>query len=545
MRNAAYVLIACVPASLLAQGSTSPAQTPTDATAQSNPIFKVQVVSRSIAAVSYRNRSGWTKIDFSGTALAPKAHGEAEVGNQVGDTHIKVDIKDLPNPQQFGSQDLTYVLWAISPEGQAANLGEVVINDDGSFKQEFTTHLQAFGLIVTAEPYFDVNMPSDAVVMENVTRTDTKGKWETINASYHLLPRGSYFYNVPSSQQHPVDLQNKKNPLYLEEAQNAIQIARYARADQFAGDTFEDAVKLLNQAVNYQSRKEWKPSMMTAREAVQKAESARQISLKVQQQNALDEERRQSAEREAAARAQADREAQAAQLAAQQRQQAEEMAQREAAARAEAQRAEQDADAARAQAAAEARKSQALAQQAVQERDQLREQLLQQFNSILQTRETARGLVINMSDVLFAVGKYNLTEDAKLKLARLTGIVMAHPGLNLHVEGYTDSTGSEQFNEKLSNERANAVRDFLISQGMPPDMLTAQGYGEQFPVASNDTSAGRAMNRRVQIVVSGEIIGVKIGTPPAPNGPDSNTQQGVSTSPAGPQPPIQPTAPQQ
>ncbi len=558
MRTTAFVLMAFMPVALLAQADNSPQTTPTQTTDTANqngpnPIFRVQVVSRSIAAVSYRNRSGWTKIDFQGTALAPKAHGGADVASQLGDTHIKVDIKDLPNPQTYGNQFLTYTLWAISPEGQTSNLGEVVTDENGNFKQEFTTHLQAFGLIVTAEPYFDVAMPSDVVVMENITRTDTKGKWEVINANYQLLPRGSYLYHVPESEQHAVDLTNKKNPLYLDEAQNAVQIARYARADKYAADTFQDAVTLLNQAESYQSRKEWKPAIMTAKEAVQKAESARLISLKTQQQEALDNERQQAAEREASARAEAAQQTQAAQLAAQQRQQAMQLAQQESEQRAAAQRAEADADAARAQAAAEARRAQQSAEeanrlrdQAVQEREALRQQLLQQFNAILQTRETARGLVVNMSDVLFAINKYNLTEDAKLKLARLSGIILAHPGLNLRVEGYTDSTGTETYNQKLSEERSDSVRDFLLTQGLSPDTVTAMGYGEQYPVASNDTSSGRAMNRRVQIVVSGEIIGFQIGTPPAPSGPDSNAPAaGTPAAPVPQQQPQQQPPPQQ
>lgn len=546
MRTPAFLLIAIVPASLLAQGSNAAPPDGSGSQTNANPIFKVEVVSRSIQAVSYRNRSGWTKVDFQGTALAAKAHGEANVESQLGETHVKVDIKGLPNPQTFGSQFLTYTLWAISPEGQTSNLGEVVVDGDGNFKQQFTTHLQAFGLIVTAEPYFDVALPSDVVVMENIIRDDTKGKWELINANYQLLPRGTYLYHTPESQQHPVDLQNKKSPLYLDEAQNAVQIARYARADQYATDTFQDSVKLLQQAEDYVARKEYSPSIMTAKEAIQKAESARLISLKTQQQDALNEERQQAAEREAAAKAQAEKETQAAALAAQQRQQAEQLAESEAKQRAAAEQAEKEADAARAQAAEEARKAQAsaaeadrLRAQAVQDKEALRQQLLQQFNAILQTRETARGLVINMSDVLFATNKFNLTEDAKLKLARLSGIVMAHPGLNLRVEGYTDSTGTEQYNEKLSNERADAVRDFIVTQGLSPDTVAAEGYGEQFPVASNDTAQGRAMNRRVQIVVSGEIIGFKIGVAPAQGGPDSNMPNN-QTAPMQPAPTQQP-----
>jgi outer membrane protein OmpA-like peptidoglycan-associated protein len=493
------------------------------------PIFKVQVVSRSIQAVSYQNRSGWTKIDFQGTSLAPQAQGHADVNSRLGHMEIKLDVKHLPAARQFGPLFLTYVLWAITPDGHASNLGEVVVDSDGNFKGDVTTELQSFGLIITAEPYFAVRQPSDVVVMENVIRTDTQGKWEVVNAKYELLPRGQYTYQVPAAQLHPVDLNsNKKSPLELYEAINATQIAKYARADQYASDTYQDAAKLLNQAEDYEARKQWNPAIMTAKEAVQKAEDARVVSLRKQQQLALDQERQEAAARQAAAqqaaeqaRLQAEKEAQQRAQAEQQKEQAEEQARLEAQQRAQAEQAKQEADAARAQAAAEAQKAQEAAaeadrlrQQAQEQEHQLREQLLQQFNAVLPTRETPRGLVVNMQDVLFDTAKYSLKEPAKLALAKIAGIVISHPGLNLQIEGYTDSTGTAAFNQKLSEQRANAVRDFLMQQGVNTQNMTAVGYGENYPVASNDTSAGRQLNRRVELVVSGEIIGVKIGTPP-------------------------------
>jgi outer membrane protein OmpA-like peptidoglycan-associated protein len=548
MKLLVCAFIAALPLTVAGQ-EPNPTQATTDAGSPtgSNPIFKVTVVSRSISAVSYRNRSGWTKVDFQGTSLAPKAHGNAEVNGRLGHMQVKVDIKDLPAPETFGSQFLTYVVWAISPEGKAENLGEALLDDHGDYKADsLSTDLQAFGLIVTAEPYYSVTMPSDVVVMQNIVRTDTKGKEEVINANYELLPRGQYLYHVPESQQHPIDVTNKKNPLEVYEAENAIQIARYARADKYAPDIFQNSVDLLNQAEEYQSRKQWKPSIMTAKEAVQKAESARIVSLRKQQQIALDTERQEAAERTAAAQAKAQQEAAAAAEAARQRAQAEEQAKLEAQQRAAAEQAKAEADAARAEAASQAQKAQAAAEeanrlraQAESEKNALREQLLQQFNAILQTRETTRGLVINMSDVLFDVGKYTLKEDAKLKLARLSGIILSHPGLHLQVEGYTDSTGTEAFNQKLSEQRADTVREFLIGQGLPPDIVTSVGYGEQYPVASNDTSAGRAMNRRVEMVVSGEIIGVKIGVTPGQAGQQSAAPNGTGVTTVPQTPPTQ------
>ena len=545
-------MVACLPLTVMGQEAN-----PTQSGNQQNnpggpnPIFRVQVVSRSISAVSYRHRSGWTKVDFQGTSIAPKVKGDAEVNSRLGAAQIKVDVKNLPSVQQFGSTYLTYVLWAITPDGKPTNVGEVVTDSNGNFKTDnFSVPLQAFGLIITAEPYFNVSMPSDVVVAENIVRKDTLGKEEMINAKFELLPRGQYTYHVPEGQQHPITLDSgKKNPLELYEAQNAVQIARYAKADEFAADSFQGATKALDQAEEYQTRKQWKPAIMTAREAVQKAEDARVVSLRRQQQIALDTERKQAADRVAAARARAAEEAEAA---AASKQRAEQEAQQRAAAdqaRQEADAARQQADVARAQASAEAQKAQAAAaeadrlrQQADMEKNALREQLLQQFNSVLQTRETSRGLVINLSDVLFDTGKYTLKSDAREKLARLSGIILSHPGLNLQVEGYTDSTGSDAFNQKLSEQRSNTVREFLLTQGLNPQTITTVGYGKGYPVASNDTSSGRAMNRRVEMVVSGEVIGVKIGVPPS-QGSEQPLAPGATPTPP-PARPMMPGAPQ-
>ncbi len=525
-------LILSVPAATLAQ-ETNPTQNLPPNGQGSEPIYKVEVVSRSIDAVSYQNHAGWTKVDFQGTSLAPKAKGTADVNSKLGHMEIKVDIKDLPAARNFGPLFLTYVLWAITPDGHASNLGEVVVDSSGNFKGDVTTDLQAFGLIVTAEPYFAVRQPSDAVVMENIIRKDTVGKQEVINAKYELLPRGQYEYHVPEKLLKPVDLNsNKKSPLELYEAINAVQIAQYAKADKFSTESYDAAEKLLQQAQDYSDRKQWNPAIMTAKEASQKAEDARTISLRRQQEKDLADERaaaaakiaseQEKAAMEAKQRAEADAQAKLANERAQQ--EAMQRAQADAA-RAEAEKARAEADAARAEAAAQAAKAQQAAAEAdrlrnaaLADQQRLREQLLEQFNTVLPTKETPRGLVVNMQDVLFDTGKYTLKEPAREALAKISGIIISHPGLNLQVEGYTDSTGSPEFNQKLSEERADTVRDYLASNGIPLTSLNAVGYGVNFPVAPNDTAAGRKLNRRVELVVSGEVIGVKIGTPPTAAG---------------------------
>jgi outer membrane protein OmpA-like peptidoglycan-associated protein len=437
-------------------------------------------------------------------------------------------------------------MWAITPEGRANNLGEVLQSADGNDKLDVTTELQAFALIVTAEPYFGVTQPSDVVVMENIVRNDTVGKFEYVDAKYDLLQRGQYTLNVAPRDLHPLALNLSKTPLELYEAQNAVQIARYAAADKYAPDVYQKAQDLLNQAEAYEARKAGKkPVAMTSREAVQTAENARIISIKRQNEEALAQERQAAADREAKANAEAAEQArlktqeeQRRQIAEEQRLAAEKAQMQAEAAAQQASREKEAADQARAQAeAAKAEADQArqaalvaqaqlqqqasLADQRAQEADrmrlkaeddqqQLRQQLLNQLNLILETRDTARGLIVNMSDVLFDTGRYTLRPGAREKLAKISGIVLAHPGLRLAVEGHTDSVGGDEYNMKLSEQRADAVRDYLVQQGLSSDGVTAKGFGKTMPVADNSTAAGRQQNRRVELVVSGDVIG---GTP--------------------------------
>jgi outer membrane protein OmpA-like peptidoglycan-associated protein len=492
-----------------------------------NPIFRVQVVSRTITAVSYRNRSGWTRVDFQGTALAPKAEGRADVNSRKGYIQVKASTKKLPPPTTYGNEYLTYVLWAITPDGRPKNLGELLVNKNGEAEIDVTTDLQSFGLIVTAEPYFSVTQPSDVVVMENIVRENTVGKYEEVNAKYELLPRGMYTSKMSASTPR---MEFKKNvPLELYEARNAVNIARASGADKLAADVFQNAQTLLQQAEDYQTRKAGsKPVIMTSREAAQKAEDSRIITARREREIAMQNAK------DAAARSKA-----AAEEAARQQQIAEQQAQQDSSRRAEAERAKAEADAARAQAALEAEKArqaaeeaQRLRAQAESEKNSIRQQMLQQLNGIMETRETARGLIMNMSDVLFDFGKYTLKPDAREKLAKVSGILLGHPGLTLQVEGYTDNVGSDEFNLKLSQQRADAVRDYLISQGIQDNAVSSRGLGKTNPIAPNETAQGRQKNRRVQIVVSGAPIGK---TPTQPNGaPSQPNENGAPPPPQGP-----------
>jgi len=593
------VLLGCV--ALSAQTAQEKKENANRAAQGQAPIYRVTVTERTAKAISYQHRSGATKIDFDGTALMPKAHGQAKVESKKGYIEIEVEFRDMTDATQFGAEYLTYVLWAITPEGRTSNLGEILRGDGTSGKLDVTTELQAFGLLVTAEPYFAVSRPSDVVVMENVFRSDTAGKIEPIDAKYELLQRGQYEHlaNV-------LDLKvNGKTPLELYEARNAVNIARKSGADRFATDTFQKAESNLKQAEAYKARNAGsKPVTMTARQAVQIAEDSRAIAVKRQDDDLLAAERQAGADREARAQdatvraenATTDAQSETARVARQAataRLSAEAEAERlkrdndaktgaalaeadrlkrendlrastaqstadrlkqdndakTGAALAEADRLKRENDllAANAQSTAErlkqdndaklaaahteadslrrendAQKSAAQADldrlarekgQLETDKSELRAQLLLQFNTILQTRDTARGLIVNMSDVLFDTAKFTLRPEAREKLAKVAGIVAGHPGLRLAVEGHTDSVGGDDYNQQLSEDRGESVRDYLVQQGIAGTSVSSKGFGKTQPVASNETASGRQQNRRVELVISGDIIGQAISVP--------------------------------
>jgi outer membrane protein OmpA-like peptidoglycan-associated protein len=464
-------------------------------------IYHINVVQRDLDAVNYLHRSGSTTIGFEGTSLLPAAKGEAKVTSERGGITIDANFKGLPPANGFGKEYLTYVLWAISADGRPVNLGEVLPNHDKN-NIHVTTSFQSFGMIVTAEPYFSVSQPSDVVVLQNVIRPKTVGELEKVNVHYALLPRG--MYAAATEGAHTVDnpiTRNMTSPLELYEAHNAYAYAASVGAEKYAADIMSEAKQDLQNADEADSNKhgDRKMEVTMARQAVQRSEDARLVSL-----------RKQAAERQRnadLAKDEAQQQAAQSALAAEQSQLAAEQAQA-AKAQADAERARAEADAATARArAAEASKS-------AQDANAVREQLRAQLNSVLATSETARGLIVHMSDVLFDTGKYTLKPDTKISLAKVAGILQAYPGLKLQVEGYTDSVGSDDYNQKLSENRSAAVKDFLVSQGVTINNITSSGYGKQDPVADNTTSQGRAQNRRVQMVVSGDAIGIAQQTGP-------------------------------
>lgn len=554
----------------------------------------------------------------------PETSGKAEVETRSGATQIKAELERLKPANSFGLEYLTYVLWAISPEGVPSNLGELIVKD-GKASLRTSTPMQAFALLVTAEPHFAVTQPSEQVVAQNEPGPKAQGWEREVSVNYEALPRSLYSAQVEPIQD-PVYGVDKNVPLSLKEARNAVRIAKSAHAEKYAADSLQRAQQLLSQADDYYRRKQDDKAIATvAREAVQAAEAARVTALKAEQQAKADEEKRSAME--AAAKAQAEAEAQArqaqeaqaqaqaqlqqAQQADAARQAAEQQAaqaqaaaqQAEAAAQAVQQQvqqqssagqqvqADQQAAAQQAQAQAEQARQEAAAaqqraqeqerlareaqdqlqrqqaaaqqaqlqlqqeqqasqqaqlqlqqeqaahqqaqqqadqaqqqlqqtqqqmQQAQTEKEQVRQRLLGQLNQVLQTKDSARGLIVNMPDVLFNLNSASLKPDARERLAKVAGILIAYPDIRVEVNGYTDNTGSSDYNQRLSEQRAETVRDYLVRQGVPSGSITSRGLGPNDPIASNDSPEGRRQNRRVNLVVSGQSIGAQMMTPEGP-----------------------------
>ena len=544
MKNS-LLLVVGITLSLSAFAQTNSQTTLTVEPMSTMPTFRVTVISRSVQAVNYQHRSGSSKLDFAGTDLMPSANGVAEINSKRGSIAIEAEFGNLQKPTTFGNEYLTYVLWAISPEGRAVNLGEVLVGGNHRSKLNVTTDLQAFALIVTAEPYYAVRQPSNAVILENVVREETKGTTEAVNAKYELMERGGY---IPTGYKFDPVVLNAKLPLEFFEARNALRIAQSEGAEQYAADSYQHAVRLMDKADADAINKhvDRKPLISVSREAVQTAEDARAIAVRKMDDVRLANERQDSADAQARTQGQADD-------ATRRKEQAESDNARAQAAKAQAESDTENAQAAKVQAesdAAKARndtadaqaataraqsdmaasqassatalsaaqadadrsradtlKAQLTAQEAETDKAAMRAKLSEQLNSILQTRDTARGLIVSMSDVLFDSGKYSLKPGAREKLAKVAGILLAYPGLNIEVGGYTDNVGGDAMNQTLSEHRAGSVRDYLVQEGVSTNSVSSRGFGNSLPVASNDNSAGRQQNRRVELLVSGEAIG--------------------------------------
>lgn len=477
------------------------------APAQTVPIYQVTVVERTVKAVNYQYRNGPTRIDFRGTVLMPPAKGDATVESKAGRTEIAAKFDHVQPPTRYGPEYLTYVLWAITPQGHAKNLGEVLADGSDHAHLDVTTDLQAFGLIVTAEPYAAVRQPSDVVVLENEIRPDTTGRIEPIQAKAELMPRGHYTYTVPAevtaagTNSEKLSMERYEARLEVYEAQNAVQIARSAGADRYAADTLARAEELLRTAQRYDALKRDRTTVVTeARQAAQTAEDARIIADQRKHDDQLAQAQA-AVTHEQQLRAQAEAEAQRAkaQASADRIQLEQERAARE---RAEVQPPAPPAAPAPPQAPQPITTvEEAPAQPPAADKTQARMRVLSELNGAMLTRDTPRGLVVTVVDADFRGGA--LRPEVYGSLARVAAILAAHPGLVAFVEGSSDSPRSD----REAYDRAMAVRDTLIRSGVPAASVAARSLGDSRPLVSNASAGGRQQNRRVEITISGNPIG--------------------------------------
>ena len=475
---------------------------------QPQPVYRVTIVQRTTPAINYTHRSEPTKIDFKGTALLPSARGEATVENKRGATLVDARFNHVPPPGRFGPQYLTYVVWSISPEGRAQSIGELILNGSDKGHLVASTPMQTFALIVTAEPYYSVTQPSDVVVMENAIRPETVGEVQPVNATYELLPRKEYTYNVSSqpvtAATPAVNMPEYEALLASYEARNAIDLASAAGAGRYAPDKLSRADRLYNQARLLPRKTQSEQVVAEMREAAQVAEDARAISVArdAQEQMARVQAETTQAQKQAIAE-------RAAEQAAAERANAEAAIARQQAARAaaEAEQARQQAQARQMQArqnAATQTEADRLRPRPPENARETRSALRQRLSrSGFQTLDTPRGLVVVIPNSLVE----SAAEAVRGRLASVASAVAAYPGLRVEVEGNTDNSHSASASRVLSDELATRVRDMLVPAGIAASSISAVGYGGSRPTASNQTAAGRELNRRVEIVVSGDAIG--------------------------------------
>jgi len=472
---------------------------------------------RGTVAISYPENEG-TSIDVVGTAMSPRVTGKADVKRSAGRTRVKLEITGLDTPLSLGGYYTTYVFWAIAPEGQADNLGELPVTIGDKRETEFTTPYKTFGLIITAEPHGLVKLPGPAVVAENILRKNTKGGITASQIEYRGDPGSLYI--LETGEAAPARGIDYSTPLPVLGARRAVEIARRARALRYAETELREAEVRLAALEQTWPRRRQKEKEFTgeAHEVMRLAEHARTLAVERGEQARLDAERREASDSIASAQSEAGRanlEADRANLEASRAKQ-EAASYREALNRSESelaqarQRVEQaqnEADRAKANedlARIQAEHARLEAEQARRERDEAQQHLFVSLSAILETRREARGLIVSLSDVLFDFNQATLKPGAKEKLSKLAGILLAYPGsYRMEIEGHTDSVGSEEYNLKLSEARASSVRSYLVQASIGPGRIVAtRGLGKMQPVATNDTAEGRQMNRRVEIIIA-------------------------------------------
>jgi len=466
-------------------------------------------------------------LKFQGTQRLPFATGEAKVERKRGTTEIEIELDELKPASLFGGDYNTYVLWTVSPEGLTDNAGEFIVRGNRS-KLNVTTKLSTFGMFITAEPHYLVSYPSRFVVMENTRPTHRLGGVVSTSQIKYREAEGIYNFEKETLAKSAEAKSEVRTD--IAQARTAVQLAERAGAAKFAADELNRAKEQLIKAEQGQAAGTGVGTqMIQGKEIVRLAVEAQKLAEERTFQAALDAERQANADEAARLERniqEAQTEAEKARLLAEQRRMQFEMEERarraseEAQARAEreaqaatiaklqaeaaAARAAADAEASRmakAQADANALAAQLQAEAAKRQAEEASNKMQAALSKVVETRRTARGLILNLPDILFEFGKADLKPETREVLAKVSGILMVASGYHLSIEGHTDNVGSDEFNQKLSEARAQSVLDYLFRAGVAPEIMSKVGFGESQPRSPNDTAKGRQENRRVEIVI--------------------------------------------
>ncbi len=482
-------------------------------------------VERQILALTYPE-GPTISVKFDGTSRLPGASGEAKVERKKGMTEIEIELDELKPATAFGGQYNTYVLWVVSPEGHVDNLGEFILEGNRS-KLNVSTPLETFGMFVTAEPHFLTGLPSRFVVLENSRPTTGVGPLKVSTLEYQGFD-GVYQFERETL----ADFAEAKGEVRsdIESARTAVELAVGAGAEKFAVDELADARAALETAeAQYASGTSGPNEMLLAHEVIRLAVDAENKARERAFEAALARERRASSDRitdlqeamaaarseaernrvtaeqkaldaelEARARAEAEREAAAA---ARRAAEAERRAHAAEEQRIAAEHAKLDAERAKTEAERGRLTAEDEAAEARLERENARAQLRDAMARITAVRESARGLIVSLPNILFETDQARLKPEGREALAKISGVLSIAEGCRLSVEGHTDEIGSAEYNLDLSEKRAASVREYLVAQGLARENITVKGFGESQPIASNETAAGRQENRRVEIVV--------------------------------------------
>ena len=467
-------------------------------------------------------------VKFKGTERLPKSSGEAKVERKKGRTEIEIELDEMKPATYFGGDYATYVLWIVSPEGQVDNIGEFILQGNRS-KLHVSTPQQTFGMFITAEPHFLTHTPSRFVVMENTRPTNhLTGRMLDVSTIKYRGYEGMYNYRRETLVGEPEAKGEIRSD--VRQAMVAVKLAERAGAAEYAPEELAKARAALNRTLEAsEANFDPKQLMVLGHETVRLAVAAQDKAEEQAFQASLNRERQARAQEISSLKLSIEKtenEAERARLLAQQKDMEaaiEKAARRDAQARAEEaarlaaeearkrEEAERKADVlSKEKNAAEtkAQLSQAEAERVKRERDEAYARMRSALSVIVETRETARGLIVSLPDILFDVDKATLKAQSKEILSKVCGILQVAGNYDLSIEGHTDSTGSDEHNQKLSERRAQAVYDYLAGCGLKSSSMMSKGFGKTQPIASNDTAEGRQKNRRVEIVIQ-DAQGVK------------------------------------